>query len=95
MKTVVSFLTSVVLSCALIGPAVAQQRSPSDTASPPRGVEGPEMRKQAPKGTGETDTPKPAKKSTRAKSQQPRHTDSPPKAHAEPDIKQDSAKKTP
>ena len=95
MKPVLSFLATVLLSCTLIGPAVAQQRSPSDTASPPRGVEGPEMRKQAPKGTGETDTPKTEKKGTRARSQQPRHTDSPPKAHAEPDIKQDSAKKTP
>jgi hypothetical protein len=53
------------------------------------------MRKQAPKGTGETDTPKTEKKGTRARSQQPRHTDSPPKAHVEPDIKQDGGKKTP
>ena len=95
MKPVLSFLATVLLSCALIGPAVAQQRSPSDSASPPRGVEGPEMRKQAPKGTGETDTPKPAKKGARAKSQQPRHTDSPPKVTPEPEIKQDGAKKTP
>ena len=95
MKPVLSFLATVLLSCALIGPAVAQQRSPSDTASPPRGVEGPEMRKQAPKGKDGVDTPKTEKKGTRAKSQQPRHTDSPPKAHAEPDIKQDGAKKTP
>ena len=95
MKTVVSFLATVLLSCALIGQAVAQQRSPSDTASPPRGVEGPEMRKQAPKSTGETDTPKTEKKGTRAKSQQPRHTDSPPKVTPEPEIKQDGGRKMP
>jgi hypothetical protein len=52
------------------------------------------MRKQAPKGTGETDTPKTEKKGTRAKSQQPRHTDSPPKVTPEPEIKQDGGKKT-
>jgi hypothetical protein len=94
MKTLLSSLATVVLSCALIGPAVAQQRSPKDTPSPPRGVEGPEMRNEAPRSTRGADTPKTEKKGPRAKSQQPRHTDSPPKAHAEPDIKQDGGKKT-
>ena len=95
MKPVLSFLATVLLSCALIGPAVAQQRSPKDTASPPRGVEGPEMRKQEPKGTGGTETPKAQKKGTRAKSQQPRHTDSPPKIAPGPEIKQDDGNKSP
>lgn len=95
MKPVLSFLATVLLSCALIGPAVAQQRSPGDTPSPPRGVEGPEIRTQTPKGTGKADTPKTEKKGPRARSQQPRHTDSPPKVTPEPEIKQDGGKKIP
>jgi len=93
MKTVVSFLVTVVLSCGLIGAAVAQQESPKDTLPPPRGVEGPEIRKEAPKGTRGADTPKAEKKGARAKSQQPRHTDSPPKVTGEPESKQDGGKK--
>jgi len=94
MKTLWRSLASILLSCALLGPAVAQQRSPGDTPPPPRGVEGPEIRKQTPKGTDGVDTPKPEKKGTRARDQKPRHTDTPPKAKAEPDIKQDSGKKS-
>jgi hypothetical protein len=94
MKPVLSFLATVVLSCALFGPAVAQQRSPGDTLPPPRGVEGPEIRKQTPKSPDGKDTPKPEKKGTRARDQKPRRTDTPPKAKAEPDIKQDSGKKS-
>ena len=94
MKTVLSFLTTLVFSCGLVGPALAQQRSPGDTSPPPRGVEGPELRKETPKGTGKADTPKTEKKGTRAKSQQPRRIDSPPKVTPEPEIKQDGGKKT-
>ena len=95
MKTVLSFLTTVVLSCGLVGPAFAQQRSPNDTPFPPKGVEGPEIRKQAPKGTGGADTPKTEKKGPHARSQRPRHIDSPPKVTAEPEIKQDGGRKMP
>ena len=92
MKPVLSFLATVLLSCALIGPAVAQQRSPSDTASPPRGVEGPEMRKQAPKDTGETDTPKTEKKGTRARDQKPKDTPSPPRGVEGPEARKQAPK---
>ena len=94
MKTVLSYLATILLSCALLGPAVAQQRSPSDTPLPPRGVEGPEIRKQTPKDTDGVDTPKPKKKGTRARDQKPRHTDTPPKLNTEPEIKQDGGKKS-
>jgi hypothetical protein len=94
MKTVLSVLATVVLSCALIGPAVAQQRSPGDTSSPPRGVEGPEMRKQAPKGTGKVDTPKTEKKGTRAGSQQPKDTANPPMGVEGPDTRKKAPKGT-
>jgi len=94
MRSVLSYLATILLSCALLGPAVAQQRSPGDTPPPPRGVEGPEIRKQTPKGTDGMDTPKPEKKGTRARGQKPRHTDTPPKVSAEPEIKQDGEKKT-
>ena len=93
MRSVLSYLATILLSCALLGPAVAQPRSPSDTPPPPRGVEGPEIRQQTPKGTGGVDTPKSEKKGTRARGQKPRHTDTPPKAKAEPEIKQDGGKK--
>jgi hypothetical protein len=72
----------------------ARDQKPKDTPPPPRGVEGPETRKQTPKGTDGMDTTKPEKKGTRARDQKPRHTDTPPKAKAEPDIKQDSGKKS-
>jgi hypothetical protein len=85
---------TVLFSCALIGPAVAQQRSPADTAAPPRGVEGPEIRKETPKSSGKTETPKTGKKGTRARDQKPRHTDTPPKLNTEPEMKQDGGKKS-
>jgi hypothetical protein len=93
MRSVLSYLATILLSCALLGPAVAQQRSPGDTPPPPRGVEGPEIRKQTPKGTDGMDTPKPEKKGTRARDQKPRHTDTPPKLNTEPEIKQEGGKK--
>ena len=93
MKTLWRSLASILLSCALLGPAVAQQRSPSDTPPPPRGVEGPEIRKHEPSGKGAPDAPKPEKKGTRARDQKPRHTETPPKSKAEPEIKQDGSKK--
>jgi len=79
MKTLLSLLTTVLFSCALIGAAVAQQRSPADTAAPPRGVEGPEIRKETPKGSGKAETPKTGKKGTRARDQQPKDTSPPPR----------------
>jgi hypothetical protein len=95
MKAILSFLATVLLSCIMLGPAVAQQRSPADTAAPPRGVEGPEIRKETPKGPGGVDTPKPKKKGTRARDQKPRHTDTPPKLNTEPEMTQGGEKKIP
>jgi hypothetical protein len=94
MKTVWSFLATVLFSGALIGQAVAQQRSPGDTASPPRGVEGPEIRKETPKGTGQVDTPKTEKKGTRAGSQKPKDTASPPRGVEGPEIRKQAPKGT-
>jgi cytoskeletal protein RodZ len=94
MKTVVSFLATVVLSCILIGLAVAQQRSPSDTQSPPKGVEGPEIRKQGPKSTGGADTPKTEKKSPRARDQKPKDTPYPPTGTEGPEIRKQGPKST-
>jgi hypothetical protein len=73
----------------------ARDPKSKDTASPPRGVEGPETRKQTPKGTDGTDMPKTKKKGTQARDQKPRHTDTPPKLNTEPKIKQDGGKKNP
>ena len=92
MKTVVSFLTTVVLSWCLIGPALAQQRSPGDTSSPPRGVEGPEIRKEIPKGTGKADTPKTGKKSPRAQDQKPKDTPYPPTGTEGPETRKQAPK---
>jgi len=94
MKTVLSFLTTVLFSCALIGPAVAQQRSPGDTSPPPRGVEGPEIRKEAPKGTPGADTPKTEKKSPRAGSQKPKDTANPPMGIEGPEMRKQEPKGT-
>jgi hypothetical protein len=77
MKTASGLLATVMLSCVLVGPAVAQQRSPKDTAPPPRGTEGPELRKEAPKDTGKAKTPKTDKKGSRARGQKPGDTQSP------------------
>jgi hypothetical protein len=94
MKTLLSFLTTVLFSCALIGPAVAQQRSPGDTASPPRGVEGPEIRKETPKGTGKVETPKTEKRGTRAGSQKPKDTANPPSGVEGPETRKQAPKGT-
>jgi hypothetical protein len=94
MKTVVSFLVTLVFSCALIGPTVAQQRPPKDTPSPPRGVEGPEIRKEEPKATPGADTPKPAKKGTRARDQKPKDTSPPPRGVEGPEIRKQTPKGT-
>jgi hypothetical protein len=94
MKTVVSFLVTVVLSCGLIGAAVAQQESPKDTLPPPRGVEGPEIRKEAPKGTRGADTPKAEKKSPRARDQKPKDTPPPPRGVEGPEMRKQAPKGT-
>ena len=92
MKTLLRSLPSVLLSCALLGPAVAQQRSPSDTPPPPRGVEGPEMRKQEPIGQGAPDAPKPEKKGTRARDQKPKDTPPPPRGVEGPEMRKQTPK---
>ena len=94
MKTVLSFLTTLVLSCGLVAPALAQQRSPGDTSSPPRGVEGPEIRKEIPKGTGKADTPKTKKKSPRARDQKPKDTPYPPTGTEGPETRKQAPKGT-
>ena len=94
MKTVLSVLTTVVLSCSLIGLAVAQQRSPKDTTSPPKGVEGPEIRKQERKGTGGVETPKTGKKSPRARDQKPKDTPYPPSGVEGPETRKQTPKGT-
>jgi hypothetical protein len=94
MKTVSHFLATVLLSCALIGPAAAQQRTPTDTALPPRGVEGPEMRKQTPKDTGAVEAPTMQKKGTRARGQKPQDTPPPPRGVEGPEIRKEAPKGT-
>lgn len=94
MKTLLSLLTTVLFSCALIGPAVAQQRSPTDTATPPRGVEGPEIRKETPKSSGKAETPKTGKKGTRARDQQPKDTSPPPRGVEGPETRKQAPKGT-
>jgi len=94
MKTLLSLLTTVLFSCALIGAAVAQQRSPADTAAPPRGVEGPEIRKETPKGSGKAETPKTGKKGTRARDQQPKDTSPPPRGVEGPETRKQAPKGT-
>ena len=94
MKTVLSLLTTLVLSWALIGSVAAQQRSPGDMASPPRGVEGPEIRKQAPKGAGGTEAPATEKKGTRAGDRKPKDMQDPPKGVEGPEIRKQERKGT-
>jgi hypothetical protein len=94
MRTVLGFLATILFSCALIGPAVAQQRSPGDTPIPPRGVEGPEMRKQAPKDTGAVEPPTTQKKGTRARGQKPQDTPPPPTGVEGPEIRKQAPKGT-
>jgi hypothetical protein len=94
MNAVLSFLATVLLSCAMISSAVAQQRSPADTPPPPRGVEGPEMRKQTPKDTGTADMPKPPKKGTRAGDQKPKDTPDPPRGVEGPEMRKQTPKGT-
>jgi len=94
MKPVLSFLATVLLSCILFGPAVAQQRAPGDTLPSPRGVEGPEIRKETLKGTGEADTPKPKKKGTLARDPKPKDTASPPSGVEGPETRKQTPKGT-
>jgi hypothetical protein len=94
MKTFLRFLTTVLFSCALIGPAVAQQRSPADTPAPPRGVEGPEIRKQAPKDAGTVEAPTTQKKGTRARDQKPKDTPDPPRGVEGPEMRKQEPKDT-
>jgi len=89
-----SFVATVLLWCALIGPAVAQQRSPGDTPTPPRGVEGPEIRKQAPKDTGAVEAPTTQKKGTRARGQKPQDTPTPPRGVEGPEMRKQTPKGT-
>ena len=92
MKTLLSLLATVLLSCALIGQAVAQRRSAADTPAPPRGVEGPEIRKETPKSSGKAETPKTGKKGTRAGDQQPKDTAPPPRGVEGPETRKQAPK---
>lgn len=94
MKTLLRRLETVLLSCALIGPAVAQLRPAADSPAPPRGVEGPEIRKEAPEKSEKAGTPKTEKKGTRARDQQPKDTPPPPRGVEGPEERKQAPKGT-
>ena len=94
MKTLLSLLATVLFSCALIGQAVAQLRSAADSPAPPRGVEGPEIRKEAPENSGKAETPKTGKKGTRAREQKPKDTPPPPRGVEGPETRKQTPKGT-
>jgi hypothetical protein len=94
MKTLLSLLATVLFSCALIGPAVAQLRSVADSPAPPRGIEGPEIRKEAPENSGKAGTPKTGKKGTRARDPQPKDTPPPPRGVEGPEERKQAPKGT-